>query len=167
MVKARAMTLIEQVLNKNFKYLYKKQNIDTNSWHLTFLMDSNTHNLQMSFKFYEEWCDILCFISPTVLNSLNDSYWETLQIVNYINWNIKSWGRFYIDSYGDLAYSLRIKYRVLRDMPEECFKEIECALDYYVDLFKPLLNVCQGKVSFEEAKLYIDNLWGGAQQYGR
>ncbi len=48
-------------------------------------------------------------------------------------------------------------------MPYECAKEIECAIDYYADLFVPLLNVCQGKTSFNDTKQFIDNMWGGIQ----
>ena len=161
----RAMKLIEQMLKKDFKYLYKKENIDINTWHFIFHMDSKTHALQMSFDFCEQWVDILCFISPTILLlDSNENYWEALQTVNYINWNIKSWGRFYIeDSFRDLAYSLRIDYNVLERMPHECIKEIECAIDYYADLFIPLLNVCQGKTSFDNTKLFINDMWGGIQ----
>ena len=161
----KAMKLIEQMLKKDFKYLYKKENIDINTWHFIFLMDSKTHTLQMSFDFCEQWVDILCFISPTILLlDSNENYWEALQTVNYINCNIKSWGRFYIeDSFRDLAYSLRIDYNVLERMPHECIKEIECAIDYYADLFIPLLNVCQGKTSFDNTKLFINDMWGGIQ----
>lgn len=28
--------------------------------------------------------------------------------MNYINWNVKSWGRYYIDPFYDVAYSLRL-----------------------------------------------------------
>lgn len=164
MGKNQAMKQINHMFKKDFKYLYKRQNIDINTWHFSFLMDSKTHNLQMNFTFCEKWCDILCFISPTILTpSSNENYWEALQTVNYINWHIKSWGRFYIDSFGDLAYSLRIDYNILERMPHECIKEIECAIDYYADLFIPLLNICQGKTSFDNTKLFIDNLWGGIQ----
>lgn len=38
----KAMKLIEQMLKKDFKYLYKKENIDINTWHFIFLMDSKT-----------------------------------------------------------------------------------------------------------------------------
>jgi hypothetical protein len=157
----KAMKLVEQMLKEDFKYMYKQKKIDINTWHLTFIMDSKTHNLQMSFNFREQWIDILCFISPTILvPSSNENYWEALRTVNYINWNIKSWGRYYIDSFGDLAYSLRISHSVLENVTYECIKEIECAIDYYADLFIPLLNVCQGKTSFENTKLSIDDMWG-------
>jgi len=163
MGKNQAMKQIDQMFRKDFKYLYKKQNIDINTWHFTFFMNSKKYSLQMSLCFNEKWCDILCFISPTVLSLNSDNYRNALQAVNYINWHIKSWGRFYIDSFGDLAYSLRIDYNILERMPHECIKEIECAIDYYADLFIPLLNICQGKTSFDNTKLFIDNLWGGIQ----
>lgn len=158
-----AMKEIERILKKEFKYLFKKQNIGIHTLHLTFQMDSLSHNLQMSFTFEEMWCDILCFISPTVLIPCSSNYWEALQIVNYINWNIKSWGRYYIDAYGDLAYSLRLNYDVLEKMPHECAKKIECAIDYYVDLFIPILDICQGKTSFSDTKQFIDDMWGEIQ----
>ncbi|MPM05383.1 hypothetical protein SDC9_51673 [bioreactor metagenome] len=163
MNRVSAMQSIDGVLKNDFKYLYKRHNIEHHTLHLTFQMDSKSHSLQMCFDFQERWCNILCFISPTILTPCSDNYWEALQTVNYINWNIKSWGRYYIDTYGDLAYSLRLDYDVLDRMPHECAKEIKCAIDYYADLFVPLLNICQGKASFTDTKQFIDDMWGGMQ----
>ena len=163
MTRGIAMQTVDEILKKDFKYLYRRQRIDINTLHLTFQMDSNSHGLQMAFTFQEMWCDILCFISPTTPTPCSNYYWKALQVVNYINWSIKSWGRYYIDIYGDLAYSLRLDYDVLEKMPYECAKEIECAIDYYADLFVPLLNICQGKTSFNDTKQFIDDMWGGIQ----
>jgi len=44
-------------------------------------------------------------------------------------------------------------------MPERCIGEIESAVDFYSDLFVQLVNICKGKVSFEEAKRFIDIMW--------
>lgn len=132
MTRGIAMQAVDEILIKDFKYLYRRQRIDINTLHLTFQMDSNSHGLQMAFTFQEMWCDILCFISPTTPTPCSNYYWKALQVVNYINWSIKSWGRYYIDTYGDLAYSLRLDYDVLEEMPYECAKEIECAIDYHI-----------------------------------
>ena len=155
-----ARTQIESILKHNFKYIYFQNNLNINTIHLTFHMDSKSHNLQQTFRFEEKWCDVLCFISPTVLEKDSESYWQALQTINYINWNVKSWGRYYIDEYNDLAYSLRLDYNVLETMPDECTKEIEAAVDYYADLFLPLLKVGQGKATFEDTKEFIDEMWG-------
>lgn len=157
MTKIEAINFIENQLKQDFKYLCK---ININTIHLSFTMDSNTHSLQMSLAFQKKWVDILCFISPTIL-TCNNNFWETLQTVNYINWNIKSWGRFYIDDFGDIAYSLWINYDILNSMPQESIKEIEATVDYYSDLFIPLLNVSQGNKTFDETKLFINDMWGG------
>ena len=159
MYRNQAMLQINQMLKKDFKYLYNRQNIDIHAFRLTFIMDSKSNNLQMTFNFREKCCDILCFISPTVLSPNSDNYRNALQVVNYINWYIKSWGRYYIDTNGDLAYSLRLDYDVLEKMPNKCAREIECVINYYADLFIPLLNICQGKSTFENAKEFIDNMW--------
>ena len=84
-----------------------------------------------------------------------------MKTINYINWNIKSWGRLYVDDFGDIAYSLRINYDILNSIPQESIKEIEATVDYYSDLFIPLLDVSQGKKSFDETKLFINDMWGG------
>lgn len=159
MTRARAMQAVTNILQQDFKYLYEKENTDIHTVHLTFQMDSRSHCLQMSFDFQERWCDILCFISPTVLTVGSENYWEALKTVNFINWNIKSWGRFYVDDFGDIAYSLRIYYDALEKTPQMCAKEIECAVDFWSDLFIPLLNVCQGKASFAETKRFIEAMW--------
>lgn len=46
-------------------------------------------------------------------------------------------------------------------MPQESIKEIEATVDYYSDLFIPLLNVSQGNKTFDETKLFINDMWGG------
>lgn len=163
MNRAKAMQSVEELMKNNFKYLCNRGNYNINTIHLTFQMDCNSHNLQMTLQFEENWCDVLCFISPTVIEIGTESHLQALQIVNYINWNVKAWGRYYIDEFGDIAYSLRLHYNVLEKMPQECAKEIESAVDYYVDLFVPILNLCKDAVSFADTKRKIDETWGEIQ----
>ena len=164
MTRMSARTQIEAILRRNFKYLFDKSIFDINAIHLVFQMDSKSYNLQMSLEFEEKWCDVLCFISPTVLTTTkHEAYWQALQTVNHINWNVKSWGRYYIDEYNDLVYSIRLNYNVLKSIPDECAKEIEKAVDYYADLFILLLKVCEGKENFEYAKYFIHEMWGVMQ----
>lgn len=161
MNKASAMKVVDVILKNEFKYLNIRQNISIDVLHLTFKMDSGTHNLQMTFRFDESYVDILCFVSPRMLTQDDEHYFEALRSINYINLHVKAWGRYYIDNYYDIAYSLRLDYNVLEIMPHECVKEIECAVDYYADLFILLINVCQGKISYEDTKEYIDAMWRG------
>ena len=159
MTKRAARQKVDEILKEQFKYIYKRHTIDINTFQLIFQMDSRTHELRMNFCFQESWCDVVCFISPTSLTPGTNEYWEALQCVNYVNWNVKSWGRFYIDLYGDLAYSLRLDYSVLESMPREARTELETAVDYYADLFVPFLKVCQGKESFVQARKFIDEIY--------
>lgn len=154
---------IEEMLQHKFKYIFVKNVIDLNIIHLTFKMDSKSHNLQMTLQFEENYCDILCFLSPTVLNEKSETYLDVLKTVNCINWHIKAWGRYYIDDYYDIAYSLRLSYDVLEAMPGKYLEQIEAAVEYYADLFVLLVNVCNGKTSFEEAKQYINDMWDAIQ----
>jgi len=160
MNKIEALKTVDSLLKNNFKYLYKKEKLNIFELHLSFQMDSKTHELQTSMNFEDDWLDILTFISPTAMEIESDEYNEALKTVNYINWNIKSNGRFYVDTYGDLAYSLRIKYDFLGAEPHMAINEIEVAIDYYSDLFIPLLDVCLGKKIFNDAKVFIDEMWG-------
>ena len=157
MNKIRAKKCVEDLLHHNFRYLYKETSLGLMDTHLTFKMDSNTHELQMTLKFEENYCDVLCFISPTVLTE--DYYEETLKTVNAINAYVKSCGRFYIDDYMDIAYSLRTNYDVIDIMPEYFIKEIETAIQFYEDVFCILLDVSQGKKSFEESRDFIEKMW--------
>lgn len=159
MNKIQAMTAIEDILKSNFKYLYQKQRSTMQMLHLSFLMDSRTHNVQMTFDFQENWVDILCFISPTIAIKEEKTYFNVIQTVNYLNWHIKSFGRFYLDEYGDFAYSLRFSYAMLEQAQNMCAKEMETAIDYYADIFVLILDVLQGKMAFDEAKEFIDNMW--------
>lgn len=158
MNKIRAKKCVEELLHHNFQYLYKETSIGLMNKHLTFEMDSNTHELQMTLKFEENYCDVLCFISPTVLT---ESYYsETLKTVNAINAYVKSYGRFYIDDYMDIVYSLRTNYDIIDITPESFIKEIETAIQFYEDAFFILLDVAQGKRTFDECKNFIENMWG-------
>lgn len=51
-------------------------------------MDSKSHNLQMTLRFTDKYCDVLCFISPRVLNEKNENF-DVLKTINTINWYIK------------------------------------------------------------------------------
>jgi len=155
------MQTVEKLLKKDFKYLCKEYRLNIYTLHLSFLMASQTHNLQANLDFQENWVDVLCFISPTELTVGSESYWQALQTVNYVNWYTKATGRFYIDTYGDLAYSLRINYDFLEKEPHMAIKEIETAIDYYSDLFVPFLDVCLGMKAFDDAKTFIDDMWVG------
>lgn len=160
MNKIEAMQTVENLLKKNFMYLYKKEKLNIFELHLSFQMDSNTHELQTSMEFQDTWVDILTFIYPTAFKIEDGKYYEVLKTVNYVNWYTKANGRFYVDTYADLAYSLRIKYDFLEAEPHMAINEIETAIDYYADLFVPLLDVCLGKKSFNDAKTFIDEMWG-------
>jgi hypothetical protein len=45
---ASAMKKVDSTLKKDFKYLYKRQNMSMKIIPLTYQMDSNTHRLQMA-----------------------------------------------------------------------------------------------------------------------
>ena len=51
MNKIEAMQTVENLLKKNFKYLYKKEKLNIFELHLSFQMDSNTHELQQALNF--------------------------------------------------------------------------------------------------------------------
>lgn len=159
MNKVQAMIAIDDILKHKFKYLYQQQKLNIQTLHLSFLMDSKTHNIQMTFEFQETWLDILCFISPTVSIKDTNVYFDVLQTINYLNWNIKSLGRFYLDKYGDFAYSMRLDYSMLERAEDICIKEIETTIDYYADIFVLVLKILHGEKSFEYAKIFIDNMW--------
>lgn len=160
MNRTKAVQTVESMLKKDFKYLYKKEKLNLFELHLSFQMDCKTHELQSSMDFQEKWLDILTFISPTVLKIGSDAYWQAMQTVNLVNWYTKAAGRFYIDTNGDLAYSLRINYDFLEKEPYMAIKEIEAAIDYYADLFVPFLDVCLGKKTYIDVKKFIDEMWG-------
>lgn len=85
--------------------------------------------------------------------------WTCNKLCNYINWWTKAFGRFYVDTYGDLAYSLRLKYDFIEKNPEITIEELDVAIDYYADLFVPLLDVCLGKKNAKDIEKYVDTIW--------
>lgn len=159
MEKIKMMKKVDSLMKKDFKYLYKKEQANLTELHYTFKMDSLTHELQAGIQFEDTFADVLAFISPTVLVVDSPEYLETIKACNFINWWTKSFGRFYVDTYGDVAYSLRLKYDFIEREPDLAIKEIEAAIDYYADLFVPLLEVCLGKKKAKDIEKYIDMIW--------
>lgn len=153
----KAKSKIRNLLKTKFQYIYTEKAIDPVIDHLTFKMDSTTHNLQMTFEYNEKYCDILCFISPTVVSE--NSYIDTLRLVNSINWNVKAMGRYYIDDYKDIAYSLRLDYELLEKQEDRFLQEIETAIQYYEDVFMLILNVSLGKFGYDKAYAELNSMW--------
>ena len=155
----KAKKQVNTMLHHHFKYLFVENAIDLNTIHLTFQMDSKSHNLQMTLRFTDKYCDVLCFISPRVLNEKYENF-DVLKTINTINWYIKSSGRFYIDDYNDIVYSLRLGYDILETMPDMFLAELETSIQYYEDLFVLILEVSSGKKTYCECKEFIDEMWG-------
>lgn len=156
----KAKKQVKTMLHHQFKYIFVENAIDLNTIHLTFQMDSKSHNLQMTLRFTDKYCDILCFISPRVLSEKYESYFDVIKTINTINCYIKSAGRFYVDDYNDIAYSLRIGYDVLETMPNMFLAELETLIQYYEDLFILILDVSSGKKTYCECKEFINEIWG-------
>lgn len=79
--------------------------------------------------------------------------------INYINWNTKGIGRFYIDDNKDIAYSLRIKYEMIEKMPKLSLQEIEFAIDLYSDILKIIFDISNNKMGYKDGKKEIDFMW--------
>lgn len=160
MEKIKMLKKIDALMKKSFKYLYKKGQANLTELHYSFKMDSNIFDLQMSIQFEDCFADVLVFISPKVLEIESPEYYEAIKACNVINGWVKAFGRFYVDTYGDLAYSLRLNYDFIDKNPEISIKEIEVAIDYYADLFVPLLDICLGKKNAKEMEKYVNDIWG-------
>lgn len=158
MNKAKALDLMNSQF-KNFKYIYKKELLKIDLWHFTFNMDLGLPKIQMTLEFSEKYLDILAFPHPVIVN--DENFGGLFRIINYINWNIKGIGRFYIDDNKDIAYSLRIKYEMLEKMPKLSLQEIEFAIDLYSDILKILFDISNNKMSYEDGKKEIDFMWNG------
>ncbi len=160
MNRTKAMTAMQRMLDKNFKYLYTPAKTQINEIHLIFKMDSRKYELQSSMLFEENWVDILTFISPIAVKVGSREYMEVLETVNVINWASKSTtGRMYLDDVGDIAYSLRFTYEWLDKYPEIVIREYESAIQYYEDLFTLLIEVAEGKKNYDEARSFIEMMW--------
>ena len=155
-MKAKVIREVKKYM-KDFKYLYKKELLEIDLWHYTFQMDSGLPEIQMTIHFDIGFLDVLAFVHPIIVEDKN--FYELLRTINNINWNLKSLGRLYIDDYYDLAYSARIRYDLLDQMPELVLREIEFPIDMYSDLLKMIFDVSKGRVSYEVAKNEIDLIW--------
>lgn len=131
--KVKAKTVMDHLLRDDSKYIFSKKCLSIETWHLAFGVNYPLHELQMTLVFKDRYVDILCFPDPIILKPEYNIV--ALKMVNYINWNVKVNGRFYVDDYCDIAYSMRIDYNTLDLIPHECAKEIECAVENYIDVF--------------------------------
>ena len=152
-----AKNRLTYLLHTKLDYIFKETWITPYKLHMSFKMDENKYDLQMTIDFYNDFCDILVFINPRVLTK--EFYDETLETVNYINWYVKANGRFYIDGYNDIVYSTRIPCSMIEKSPDAAIKEIHGAIHYYEDVFQLLIAVATGKKSYGECKDFIDKMW--------
>jgi len=156
MNKIKALRLMQNKI-KDLKYIYKKGILKMDLWHLTFEMDLGLPEIQMSIEFTDHYLDILAFPHPVIVNDKN--FDSLVKIINYINWDVKGVGRFYVDDNKDIAYSLRIKYEMLDKLTVFSLKEIEFAIDLYSDVLKILFDISTNKMSYEEGKKEIRLMW--------
>ena len=157
MNKTKAMIEMKELMGKN-KYIYKfTDHLSIDSWHYTFDMGPGLPETQMSLTFLDYFLDVLAFPHPVIVNE--DNFINLLQAINYINNNVKGLGHFYIDEYHNIAYCLRLKYDLIEGMPAECLREIELAVDIYVDILKILFDVSRNVLAYEQCRAEIDLIW--------
>ena len=145
------------LLHTDLNYIFEEVWITPYKLHMTFKMDDNKYDLQMTIDFYNDFVDVLAFINPTVLT--DDYYEETLKTVNYINNYVKADGRFYIDECKDIVYSLRLPNSMIENTPVAAIHEIHGAIYYFEDVFQLLIAVATGKKSYDECHDFIDKMW--------
>ena len=142
------------LLHTDLNYIFDEVWITPYKLHMTFKMDDNKYDLQITLDFYNDFVDVLAFINPTVL--IDDYYEETLKTVNnHINHYVKAEGRFYIDEYKDIVYSLRLPNSMIENTPVAAIHEIHGAIYYFEDVFQLLIAVATGKKSYDECHDFI------------
>lgn len=141
------------LLHTDLNYIFTETWITPYELHLVFKMDDNKYELQMTIDFYNDYCDVLAFINPTVLT--NDYYEETLKTVNHINNYVKGNGRFNIDECRDIVYSLRLPNFMIENTPVAAIYEIHGAIYYFEDVFQLLIAVATGKKPYDECRDFI------------
>ncbi len=145
------------LLHTDLNYIFEEVWITPYKLHMTFKMDDPKYDLQMTLDFYNDFVDVLAFINPTVLTAEN--YEKALKTVNYINHYVKAEGRFYIDEYKDIVYSLRLPNSMIENTPVAAIHEIHGAIYYFEDVFHLLIAVATGKKSYDECHDFIDKMW--------
>lgn len=138
---------------------YIKDCINLLEMHLSFRLDL-FYELQTSMTFEETYVDILTFVSPIIIEPESETYYRVIELVNYIQWYIKSFGRMYVDAEGNIAYSLRFKCTFLESNPEIVIDEYQTCIDYYSDLFSIIHDVAKRKIDVDDGMKLIDEMWG-------
>lgn len=148
-----------KLLLKRLKYIYREDSINLLEMHLSFRIDL-FYELQTSMTFEESYVDILTFVSPIILEPESETYYRVIELVNYIQWYIKGFGRMYVDNEGNIAYSLRFKYSFLESNSEMVLDEYQTCIDYYSDLFTIIHDVAKRKIDVDDGMKLIDEIWG-------
>lgn len=127
-----------------------------NDYHIAIKLEHIS--LQLSLKIEEQSIFCLVFPDPIMVNSKNKL--EIINFINHVNWLTLAFGHFYVDSYNDIAYAIRIPKYLIVNNTEEVRKEIfEIPIKYFSDIQLPLLKLSSGQWDLSTAIKYIDELY--------
>ncbi|MFC6292262.1 hypothetical protein BHU61_00415 [Macrococcus epidermidis] len=134
--------------------LCQKDSID-----IIYEINPNFVKIQTNIQFHEKYLDLLMFPTPCIVT---DEKVEDIKLfLNYVNRIIKSFGRFYLDEYNDIAYSLRIPYDFFNNNKERMMNElIDTPISFYMDINQILVAILIDLINVEEAEKKLNEVFG-------
>ncbi|WP_414047660.1 hypothetical protein ACMGE7_01930 [Macrococcus equi] len=134
--------------------LYQKDSID-----IIYEISPRFAKIQANIQFREQYLDLLMFPTPTIVT--DEKSVNIKLFLNYVNRIMKSFGKFYLDEYNDIAYSLRIPYDVFENNKEKMMDElISIPLSFYTDIHQLLLRILLDLMSVEQAEKKYNEMCG-------
>lgn len=115
-------------------------------------------NLQISISIEDEWVDYLMFPSLRMINSQNKI--ELIKLINYVNWFVSAFGHFYIDSYDDIAYKVRLPKYFIMEYTEKAGQEFfDVPIDFFRTIQIPLIMISEGTWNSNIAIKFTDEIF--------
>ena len=172
MNKVKAMKIIDEIF-KDFEFIYREvnnveivydkvNNLEIVDRCFLFIMGYHPDihlsvEMFLTMHFRDEYLDVFAFLYPITINENNKN--ELMLTLNYLNSNIKSSGRCYIDDNNNITYALRLNYNLLEKLPKYCLEEMEKSVEFYGDILEVLYQVNNFDISYLEGKEIINHIW--------
>lgn len=155
MNKVKANQLIQLLFVQQFAGHFDVLHNDEDSIVLTLLGSTHPqYHIELKIAFFESFVDFVYYLSPIIgMNQDESARFNMIQLLNDINWKVKSSGRFYLDDVDTVVYSLRISYAILETETEFVKKEIVAGSHFYQQYMEYFIDIANGEMTFDTAKL--------------
>lgn len=162
-IKVNIDKLVRNICKNNDRFTLiefenKENVISFNRCNYNIAIELDYISLQLALKIENDTLSCLVFPNPIIVNDKNRE--EFIKFINHLNWLTLALGHFYVDTYNDIAYAIKIPSYIIRNNFEKIEEELfRIPINYYIDSQIPLMKLSMGEWSSDVAIKFIDELY--------